>query len=214
MEALATPSSCPECRGDGYRVEAELRLGSGDGDGGRARAVARVCRCREPCPHCKGRGFLYTSRQVEFSKKVGPKTYEALAPCVCRLLAQRVSAFAQVGIPAHHATSSFGTFRAKGDDQEKTAALEQALGVARSVAQEWRRDRPARSRGSVVAPHTVDAHLKHMYVKLGIHSRVELTVLDGWDRLARHVGSGDIGQHALADDIHAVRSDNAGAGAG
>jgi DNA-binding CsgD family transcriptional regulator len=29
----------------------------------------------------------------------------------------------------------------------------------------------------IVSPHTVDAHLKHMYVKLGIHSRVELTVL-------------------------------------
>ena len=28
-----------------------------------------------------------------------------------------------------------------------------------------------------VSPHTVDAHLKHMYVKLGIHSRVELTLL-------------------------------------
>jgi DNA-binding CsgD family transcriptional regulator len=29
----------------------------------------------------------------------------------------------------------------------------------------------------MVSPHTVDAHLKHMYVKLDIHSRVELTVL-------------------------------------
>jgi DNA-binding CsgD family transcriptional regulator len=28
-----------------------------------------------------------------------------------------------------------------------------------------------------VSPHTVDAHLKHMYAKLGIHSRVELTLL-------------------------------------
>lgn len=28
-----------------------------------------------------------------------------------------------------------------------------------------------------LSPHTVDAHLKHTYTKLGIHSRVELTVL-------------------------------------
>lgn len=29
----------------------------------------------------------------------------------------------------------------------------------------------------LVSPHTVDAHLKHIYMKLDIHSRVELTVL-------------------------------------
>jgi DNA-binding CsgD family transcriptional regulator len=28
-----------------------------------------------------------------------------------------------------------------------------------------------------LSPHTVDAHLKHIYIKLNIHSRVELTVL-------------------------------------
>ncbi len=74
------PSSCPECRGDGYRVEAEVQVGPGDGEGRRARAVARVCSCREPCPHCGGRGFLYTSRQVEFSKKVGPKQLRGAGP--------------------------------------------------------------------------------------------------------------------------------------
>jgi DNA replication protein DnaC len=172
MEALATSSSCPECRGDGYRVEAEVQAGPGDGEGRRARAVARVCSCREPCPHCAGRGFVYTSRQVEFSRKVGVKSYEALSPCVCRLLAQRVATFAQVGIPAHHATSSFATFRAKGDDQEKTAALEQGLGVARSVAQEWRKDRTAR--GFVISgrvgsgkTHLLSATLRHLILERG-----------------------------------------------
>jgi DNA-binding CsgD family transcriptional regulator len=28
-----------------------------------------------------------------------------------------------------------------------------------------------------LSPHTVDAHVKHIYIKLDIHSRVELTVL-------------------------------------
>jgi DNA-binding CsgD family transcriptional regulator len=28
-----------------------------------------------------------------------------------------------------------------------------------------------------LSPHTVDAHLKHVYTKLDIHSRVELTLL-------------------------------------
>ncbi|MET1037975.1 MAG: MEDS domain-containing protein, partial [Aeromicrobium sp.] len=35
-----------------------------------------------------------------------------------------------------------------------------------------------------VSPHTVDAHLKHIYLKLDIHSRVELTVLALRHRLA------------------------------
>jgi DNA-binding CsgD family transcriptional regulator len=41
------------------------------------------------------------------------------------------------------------------------------------------RGRTNRSIAEVLAlsPHTVDAHLKHAYTKLDIHSRVELTVL-------------------------------------
>ena len=28
-----------------------------------------------------------------------------------------------------------------------------------------------------LSPHTIDAHLKHIYLKVNIHSRVELAVL-------------------------------------
>jgi DNA-binding CsgD family transcriptional regulator len=35
----------------------------------------------------------------------------------------------------------------------------------------------AMAKALIVSPHTVDAHLKHMYAKLDIHSRVELTLL-------------------------------------
>ena len=137
MEALATSSTCPECRGDGYRVEAEVQPGPGDGEGRRARAVARVCSCRERVPALRRtRLRLHVAPGRVQQEGRGRSSYEALAPCVCRLLAQRVSTFAQAGIPAHHATSSFATFRAKGDDQEKTAALEQALGGG---ARPWRR---------------------------------------------------------------------------
>jgi DNA replication protein DnaC len=220
MEALATSSSCPECRGDGYRVEAEVQAGPGDGEGRRARAVARVCSCREPCPHCEGRGFVYTSRQVEFSRKVGVKSYEALSACVCRLLAQRVATFAQVGIPAHHATSSFSTFRAKGDDQEKTAALEQASGVARSVAQEWRRDRTGR--GFVISgrvgsgkTHLLSATLRHLVLERGASAQYrEISLLFADIRRGFNAGKsgGEIIARLVDADVLAI--DELGRGRG
>jgi DNA replication protein DnaC len=220
MEALATSSTCPECRGEGYRVEAEVQPGPGDGEGRRARAVARVCSCRERCPHCEGRGFVYTSRQVEFSKKVGVKSYEALVPCVCRLLAQRVANFAQVGIPAHHATSSFSTFRAKGDDQEKTAALEQALGVARSVAQDWKRDRSAR--GFVISgrvgsgkTHLLSATLRHLVLERGASAQYrEISLLFADIRRGFNAGKsgGEIIARLVDADVLAI--DELGRGRG
>ena len=220
MEALATSSTCPECRGDGYRVEAEVQAGPGDGEGRRARAVARVCSCRDRCPHCEGRGFVYTSRQVEFSKKVGVKSYEALAPCVCRLLAHRVSNFAQVGVPAHHATSSFATFRAKGDDQEKTAALETALGVARAVSQEWRRDRPAR--GFVISgrvgsgkTHLLSATLRHVVLERGASAQYrEISLLYADIRRGFNAGKsgGEIIARLVDSDVLAI--DELGRGRG
>lgn len=221
MEALATSSSsCPECRGEGYRVEAEVQLGPGDGEGRRARAVARVCSCRQPCPHCQGRGFVYTSRQAEFSKKVGPKSYEALSACVCRLLAQRVAEFAAVGIPAHHATSSFASFRAKGDDQEKTAALELALSAARTVAQEWRRDRPAR--GFVISgrvgsgkTHLLSATLRHLVLERGASAQYrEISLLFADIRRGFNAGKsgGEIIARLVDADVLAI--DELGRGRG
>ena len=176
MEALATSSTCPECRGDGYRVEAEVQSGPGDGEGRRARAVARVCSWPQALRALRGTRFRLHLAAGRVQQEGRVKSYEALTPCVCRLLAQRVATFAQVGIPAHHATSSFGTFRAKGDDQEKTAALEQALGVARAVSQDWRRDWPAR--GFVISgrvgsgkTHLLSAALRHLILERGASAR-------------------------------------------
>jgi len=220
MEALATSSLCPDCRGEGYRVEAEVQPGPGDGEGRRARAVARICSCREPCPHCEGRGFVYTSRKVEFSRKVGMRSYDALAPCVCRLLAQRVAHFGSVGIPAHHATSSFGSFRAKGDDQEKTAALEQALSIARTVAQEWRRERPAR--GFVISgrvgsgkTHLLSATLRHLVLERGASAQYRETSLLFAD-IRRGFNAGKSGGEIIARlvDADVLAIDELGRGRG
>ena len=220
MEALATSSPCPECRGDGYRVEAEVQPGPGDGEGRRARAVARVCSCRDRCPHCEGRGFVYTSRQVEFSSKVGMRSYEALAACVCRLLAQRVANFAQVGIPAHHATSSFSTFRAKGDDQEKTAALEQALGRGQ-LGRAGVAARPSRARLRPLRPGRfgedalLSATLRHLVLERGASAQYrEISLLFADIRRGFNAGKsgGEIIARLVDADVLAI--DELGRGRG
>ena len=66
------------------------------------------------------------------------------------------------------------THRATADDPWHSLTDSELRIVAHVVAGLTNREM---ARRLVVSRHTVDAHLKHIFVKLGIHTRVELTVL-------------------------------------
>lgn len=72
--------SCESCKDSGYVTEPEGEF-----------AVARVCKCKTPCPQCGDKGYVL--RAVES----GPAVRE---DCHCRLLRLRVQRFNQAYIPA------------------------------------------------------------------------------------------------------------------
>src|SRR3954464_3129677 len=92
--------ACAVCKGRSYVL-------SGEGD----HAVARVCECARPCKVCGGSGYVLGKQEETFSKRVGPKQYEVLGPCACRLLEQRVALFSQARIPEAHSGAEFQSYR-------------------------------------------------------------------------------------------------------
>lgn len=64
------------------------------------RAVARTCACVTTCPECGGTGLVAVSTEFRAPRR----------RCVCRLLAQRLASFDQIGIPAKHADSTRASF--------------------------------------------------------------------------------------------------------
>ncbi|HZN91121.1 MAG TPA: DNA replication protein, partial [Myxococcales bacterium] len=87
---------CAICKGQRYVI-------SGEG----AHAVARVCECARPCKVCGGSGYVLGKQEQTFSQKVGPKQYEVLGPCSCRLLDQRVASYSEAKVPAAHCRAQF-----------------------------------------------------------------------------------------------------------
>lgn len=109
MNAAASASKrCAHCHGRMYQF-----VRSAD------RATTVSCECVKSCPRCEGRGFVYATREETFSKKVGARTYEVLAPCQCRLMQKRLAAFNEAGLPAVLCGKDFDSYRPHNEEQAK-----------------------------------------------------------------------------------------------
>lgn len=167
MEAKTlSPRACPTCRGQQYVVS-------------RAREGARasLCSCARACVHCGGSGYVVAVREEAFSQRVGTRSYEALSPCVCRLLARRIEAFNQAGIPGVLAHAEFENF----------TPIDKALHHARELALHFAEgyDRKAPKNGFVIGgsvgtgkTHLLVATLKHLILERGVVARyTEISLL-------------------------------------
>ena len=143
------------------------------------RAVAKICSCAQQCTVCSGSGHIYIKQEGEFSRKVGKREYEVLAPCSCRLLKRRVGAFAEAGIPGVLAQASFENFRAPPSPPE----VRQAKDVASDFA--FRYERNKDNRGFILSgpvgtgkSHLLAATLTFLSLERGIPVRyVEISLL-------------------------------------
>lgn len=90
---------CSTCQGKMYRFTRREE-----------HAWAEVCECSRECRRCLGKGFLYLTQEETFSRKVGPKSYEVLAPCPCKVLERRVARFNHASVPGKFAGASFESY--------------------------------------------------------------------------------------------------------
>jgi len=160
------PHACPTCEGRSYVLARE-------GD----RAVARICACAKSCAVCGGRGHVYVKQQEEFSRKMGKKEYDVLAPCSCRLLERRLERFGDAGIPGVLALAGFHTFRAFNEAQD--AARRMAMAFAQSYV------RGQGAKGFILGgpvgtgkSHLLISALTHLALEVGVGVRyVEISLL-------------------------------------
>lgn len=173
MEAAKTLSrSCQVCRGRRYVVERA-----------HDRALARVCTCAKVCEHCGGSGYVTAHRQEAFSQRVGPRSYEALSPCVCRVLERRIEGLNAAGIPGVLAHADFENYSPASPVPEVGPALHHAREVALKFAETY--DRKAPKNGFVISgpvgtgkTHLLAAVLKHLILERGVAARyIEISLL-------------------------------------
>lgn len=158
--------ACGVCGGRTYLIERQ-------GD----RAHARVCQCSVECKVCGGRGHLLVEQEATFSKKVGPRKYEVLAPCACTLRSRRVARFNEVGMPGVVAHATFENYRPIDDahNQPKT--------VAQHFAYHY--DKKGPNKGFILSgpvgtgkTHLLGATLAHLVLEVGVQARyVEISLL-------------------------------------
>jgi DNA replication protein DnaC len=158
--------ACGVCGGRTYLIERQ-------GD----RAHARVCACSAECAVCGGRGHLLVEQEATFSKKVGPRKYEVLAPCSCTLRTRRVALFNEVGLPGVVAHASFETYEPPGPTQ--ATAQQIALGFVHHFT------KGGANQGFILSgpvgtgkTHLLAATLVHLTLEIGVQARyVEISLL-------------------------------------
>lgn len=206
---MSTPSmtrktdACGSCGGKTYRLE---RQGE--------RVWARVCECSAVCSLCQGRGHLYVSREETFSKKVGPREYEVLAPCNCVLRQRRVEQFNDVNLPAVLAHASFENYRAYMESQEH------AKHVAMHFAHHFHKG--GANKGFILSgpvgtgkSHLLGATLAHLVLEVGVRARyVEISLL--YSTIRRGFQEGKSGGEIIGplSEIEVLAIDELGKGRG
>ena len=167
MENLApTASQCGSCKGKGYLIRRR-------GD----RAGAELCQCSKECSRCGGLGYTYQTQEDTFSQRVGPRTYELVAPCACRALRRKIEAFCRALVPAVVAHADFENYTAQ------TEYVLRARQVAQSFATGYSRADPPK--GFVLSgpvgtgkTHLLAAVLSHLTLQKGINAQyVEISLL-------------------------------------
>jgi DNA replication protein DnaC len=158
--------ACGVCGGRTYLIERQ-------GD----RAHARVCACSVECAVCGGRGHLLVEQEATFSKRVGPRKYEVLAPCACTLRTRRVARYNEVGLPGVVAHASFENFRPAKPEQDRARSV--AMHFGHHYAKE------GGNKGFVLSgpvgtgkTHLLAATLAHLVLEVGVQARyVEISLL-------------------------------------
>ena len=165
----ASKSGCAVCGGQTYVIERKLD-----------RAQARVCACSEACGACGGTGNVLVEREETFSKKVGPRRYEVLAPCFCAVRKGRLALFNGAGIPGVLAGATLDSYRPQNGAQDR------ARTVARDFALQYRRGGgSADVKGFILSgpvgtgkTHLLTSVLGHITLEVGVAARyVEISLL-------------------------------------
>ena len=165
-------SACMKCGGRSYLLEARG-----------PRAQARACACASPCPRCDGSGYTLQVQSATFSERVGPRRYEVMVPCSCRLLKQRVALYNAADIPGLYAGVSLEGFSVSSPSQPVAEGLGRAREVATRFAFNYDKANPGR--GFILSgpvgtgkTHLLAAALGHLALERGVGAQyVEISLL-------------------------------------